>query len=128
MSDQPSPTPSEEVTEPPEFIDVINQGLGLALLAVVTLIASLALGDLDALHDPGMGTLYLTVAWSCWWIIVLASWTFFGLALWRTWRGMVALKLTDHARICLVTGGFAFVSATFFLIDTARTFAGAIWL
>ena len=40
MSDQPSPAASKEVTEPPEFIDVINQGLWLALQAVVTLIAA----------------------------------------------------------------------------------------
>ena len=128
MSDQPSPAPSDEVTESRLFIYVLSQGVWLTVQAMLTLGGAIALARFGAMHNYRMGRFYLTAAWGCWWIIVLVGWAFLGLAFWRTLTGLLVINRTLHAGIFLVVGGFVYALVTLFIIATARTFAGAIWL
>ena len=128
MSDQPSPALASKFTNSQLFFYVISQGVWLTVQAMLTLAGAIALARLDAMHNYRMGPVYLTAAWSCWWIIVLAGWTFLGLAVWRTWTGMVVLDRPLHAWLFAVVGGLTFAALTAFLIAMARTFAGVIWL
>ena len=128
MSDRPSPSSSDERDDAERFLLLVRRGMWLTGQGVVTFAVAIAAARFDAMHDYRMGLLYLTVTWTCWWIMVAAGWAFLGLALVRTMNGLMALDRMTAAYVFTAVGITAFSLVTFFIIQMARTFANAVWL